>query len=71
MTNERKALLIKLMGNVFAALNELSVTITEADFKWAEKKFDGWSCDVADDEEIVMRILNLREDVHDFVNNML
>jgi hypothetical protein len=72
MTNERKALLLKLMGNVFTALNELSDTITEADFEWADKVYDEGDGDIAvGDEEIVMQILNLREDVSDYVKNML
>jgi len=72
MTNERKALLLKLMSNVFTALNELSDTITEADFEWADKVYDESDGDIAvGDEEIVMQIMNLREDVSDYVKNML
>ena len=64
MTNERKELLIEKMDAVFAAMRELAAEITEEDIEWAEGKFDEVDGEVeGDDEEIVMRLYNLREDL--------
>jgi len=66
MTNERKELLIEKMNAVFAAMRELQNEITEEDIEWAEVKFDEADGEVeGDDEEIVMRLCNLRDDLHD------
>jgi len=72
MTNERKELLIEKMNAVFAAMRELQNEITEEDIEWAEVKFDEADGEVeGDDEEIVMRLCNLRDDLHDCARDIV
>ena len=68
MTNERKELLIEKMNAVFAAMRELQNEITEEDIEWAEEKYDEAD---GDDEEIVMRLCNLREDLVDLARDIV
>lgn len=72
MTNDRKELLIEKMNAVFAAMRELAAEITEEDVEWAEVKFDEADGEVeGDDEEIVMRLCNLRDDLHDYAQDIV
>ena len=68
MTNERKELLIEKMDAVFAAMSVLAAEITEEDIEWADVKYNEAE---GDDEEIVMRLCNLREDLRDMARDIV
>jgi hypothetical protein len=68
MTNERKALLIEKMNAVFNAMLELKKVVTEDDIDWAEERYGTVE---GDDEEIVMRLCNLRDDLDDYARDIV